>query len=176
LTFHTRPFNEEHTPLGFLITFSCYGTRLHGSAKGSVDRFHNEYGTAFLSPDEARQRSKQRLLKHPLVNLDASRRVAVEVAIRDTCNNRGWLLCAINVRTTNVHAVVSVGLQTDSMCSAFKANGTRQMREDGCWPHTHTPWSDGCSRRYLWTERHVECAVDYVVMDRVETSLVSSTK
>ena len=31
-------------PLGFLITFRCYGTWLHGDERGSIDRGHNSPG------------------------------------------------------------------------------------------------------------------------------------
>src|SRR5260370_25636817 len=30
-----REFNEDHTPLGYLITFRTYGTWLHGDQRGS---------------------------------------------------------------------------------------------------------------------------------------------
>jgi hypothetical protein len=40
-------FSDDHIPLGYLITIRAYGTWLHGSA-GSVDRFHNNYGTPKL--------------------------------------------------------------------------------------------------------------------------------
>jgi len=29
-----------------MITFACYGCRLHGDAAGSVDRWHNAPGTS----------------------------------------------------------------------------------------------------------------------------------
>jgi hypothetical protein len=32
-------------PLAYLITFNTYGSWLHGDRRGSVDRFHNRYGT-----------------------------------------------------------------------------------------------------------------------------------
>ncbi len=43
-----REFNDEHIPLAYFITFRCYGTWLHGDRRGSVDRFHNIYGTPRL--------------------------------------------------------------------------------------------------------------------------------
>ncbi|MGH9823000.1 MAG: transposase [Blastocatellia bacterium] len=84
-------------------------------------------------------------------------------AIRETCRIRGWPLLALNVRTNHVHLVVSAVSRPEPMLSAFKANATRKMRESKCWSHTHSPWSDGGSKRYLWTDRHIEVAVDYVV-------------
>jgi hypothetical protein len=37
--------------LAYLITFTTYGARLHGSARGSVDDEHNVYGTPLLQVD-----------------------------------------------------------------------------------------------------------------------------
>jgi REP element-mobilizing transposase RayT len=150
-------------PLAYLITFCCYGTWLHGDERGSVDRQHNIYGTKLIPPNERWKCHNARTLQHEPVELDASRRDATEMAVRETCAARGWLLRAVNVRTNHVHVVVSAGCRPEPVLKGFKANATRLMRERGCWLHPHGPWSEGGSRRYLWTERNVEMAVAYVV-------------
>ena len=43
--------NNQRIPLAYLITFRSYGTWLHGDERGSVDRFHNVYGTPRLPPN-----------------------------------------------------------------------------------------------------------------------------
>ena len=150
-------------PLAYLITFRCYGTWLHGDERGSVDRRHNVYGAELIPPDERWRRHNTQTLVHEPVELDAARRDAVEAALRETCAFRNWLLRAVNARTNHVHAVVSAGCRPEPVLKAFKANATRHMKERGCWAHRHSPWSEGGSRRYLWTERSVELAVEYVV-------------
>ncbi|HWS88013.1 MAG TPA: transposase [Pyrinomonadaceae bacterium] len=150
-------------PLAFLITFRCYGTWLHGDERGSIDRHHNVYGTELIPPNERWEQHNTQNLRHEPVILDASRRAAAEAAVRETCEARGWLLRAVNVRTNHVHAVVSADCRPEPVLKAFKANATRMMRERGCWPHRHSPWAEGGSRRYLWTERSIERAVAYVV-------------
>jgi REP element-mobilizing transposase RayT len=103
------------------------------------------------------------LKSEPLV-LDAAQRASVERAIRETCVLRRWTLHAINVRTNHVHAVVSIGNKKSEVAlNAFKANATRQMRQDGCWTESHSPWVDKGSRRNLWNERSLERAIDYVI-------------
>src|SRR5258707_9359945 len=68
------------------------------------------------------------------VLLDGSQRHAVARAIRETCTFRKWHLHAVSVRTNHVHVVTAIGLITpERALSAFKANATRQMRQDGCW-------------------------------------------
>lgn len=88
----------------------------------------------------------------------------MEKAIRETCNIRKWHLHAINIRTNHVHAVVSIDeKKPENALNAFKANATREMRQSGCWKSERSPWADKGSKRYLWNERSVALAVDYVV-------------
>jgi hypothetical protein len=76
---------------------------------------------------------------------------------------RHWLLYAITVRTNHVHSVVSANRRAGLVLNAFKANGTRQLREDGLWPYSFSPWADKGSKRRLWNEQSVARAIDYVV-------------
>ncbi len=82
---------QDDIPLAYLITFRSYGTWLHGRS-GSVDRFHNVYGTPTLPPDEARRQYNKRLLAQRPVKLDGKQRAAVELAARETCRIRDWRL------------------------------------------------------------------------------------
>ncbi|MBV9960287.1 MAG: transposase [Acidobacteria bacterium] len=157
-------WNETDIPLAYLITFRCYGTWLHGDERGSIDRFHNLYQSSYISPTENwRQHNLQKLKGDPLILSDVQRK-SVESAVRETCNLRGWFLRAINVRTNHIHLVVSIGEAKPALAlNAFKANATRQMRQDGCWQSSHSPWADKGSKRYLWNERSVARAIDYVL-------------
>lgn len=90
--------------------------------------------------------------------------MCVERAIVDTCEKRRWALHAFNIRTNHVHTVSTIGLKKPEIAlNAFKANSTRVMREKGCWKSDYTPWADKGSERWLWTEKHVYYAVDYVL-------------
>ena len=160
---HNPNFNEEHIPLAYFITFRCYGTWLHGDERNSTDRFNNQYNASFIAPSQRWQRHNEITLKHPPVTLNSDRRAAVEDGIRETCKIREWELKAVNVRTNHVHAVVSASGKPESVLSAFKANATRKMRENKSWVDTHSPWADKGSRRYLWTERSIESAIDYTI-------------
>ena len=98
------------------------------------------------------------------VTLDAAQRQSVEAAIRETCKFRQWNLHALNVRTNHIHAVIAIGLiKPERALTALKANSTRQMREDGCWQHGHSPWAEKGSKRHLWNERSVSRAIEYVL-------------
>ena len=157
-------WNDTDIPLAHLITFRSYGTWLHGDDRGSIDRFHNRYKTPYAVPNYNRREHNQSLLKAEPVILSAAQRTSVETAVRETCVFRKWLLRAFNVRTNHVHVVVSIGEKKPEVAlNAFKANATRQMRQDGCWPHEHSPWVDKGSKRSLWNERSIELAIDYVI-------------
>src|SRR5258707_9754464 len=127
-------WNDTDIPLAYLITFRCYGTWLHGDKRGSIDRFHNRYKSPYIEPNQSwHYHNALALESQPLV-LDASQRQSVDRAVRETCGFRKWHLYALNVRTNHIHIVVSIGsIRPERVLSAFKANATRQMRQDGCW-------------------------------------------
>jgi len=124
---------------------------LHGK-DGSVDRLHNAYGTSTLTADAARLRYNRRALSQSPVTLRAQQRALVEEAIRETSEIRKWSLWAVNVRTNHIHTVVTANCTPERVVNAFKANSTRQLREAKCWNSERSPWSQGGSKRYLWTE------------------------
>lgn len=158
-----REFNDDHIPLAYMITLRGHGTWLHGDRRGSVDRFHNRYGTPKLPPNSLRRSYDRQLLKLPPVTLTAKRRAAVFKAIRETCGIRNWRLWALNIRTNHVHSVVSANCKSKAVRAALKANATRVMRESGCWQSDRSPWAGGGSRAFLWTEQQLIEAIDYVL-------------
>src|SRR5260370_26159710 len=95
-------FRNEHTPIGYLITFRSYGTWLHGK-KGSSDRSHTAYGTPKLAADDARFRYNRRALPRSPVKLNAPPRAPVHQAVRETCEFRTWSFWPVNARTNHAH-------------------------------------------------------------------------
>ena len=156
-------WNDTETPLAYLISFRSYATWLHGDGRGSIDRFQNQYRAPYISPLDTWQQYNQALLKAPPLILRARHRKSVEAAIRETCTKRQWSLQAINVRTNHVHTVVSANRRAGLVLNAFKANATRQLRQDGLWAYPFSPWADKGSKRNLWNERSVARAIDYVL-------------
>ena len=103
------------------------------------------------------------MLKHPPVKLDAYQRPVVEKAIREVCKNRGYELLAINVRTNHVHTIVSAQIKPEPILQAFQAYATRNLRKAGLLGQDVKPWARHGSTPYLWKEKHVERAIDYVL-------------
>lgn len=156
-------WNDTDSPLAYLITFRTYGTWLHGDPRGSIDKYHNKYGGSRAVPSPVREQIHNERLKSPPFLLNANSRSVVENAIREVCQFRDWRLIALNVRTNHAHVVPFADAPSEKMLNDFKAYSTRRLRENSEWQFKHSPWVDKGSRRFLWTETHIEAAVDYVV-------------
>ncbi|HEV7858478.1 MAG TPA: hypothetical protein VGO91_07600 [Pyrinomonadaceae bacterium] len=157
-------WNETDIPLAYLITFRCYGTWLHGDERGSIDHFHNHYKSSYIPSSKTWHQHNTHTLTGKAVTLNAAQRESIGKAIRETWAFRNWSLRAINVRTNHAHIVVSIGdAKPEHALNALKANATRKMRHDGCWQQSHSPWADKGSKRYLWNERSIERAIDYLI-------------
>jgi hypothetical protein len=73
---------------------------------------------------------------------------------------------AINVRTNHAHTVVSALNYPEPILEAFKSYATRALRATGSLAATVKPWARHGSTIYLWKERDVEKAVEYVLLGR----------
>jgi len=150
-------------PLAYFLTWTCYGTRLHGDERGTVDRRHRGFGAPPVDPSPGRQfAARQRMAGQP-VTLDAPSRAVVDREIRSVVERRGWILLALNVRTNHVHVVVSAPTRPELALEAFKAFATRGLGAAGFLPAGGRVWTRHGSTRYLWSERDVEMAVAYTV-------------
>jgi len=69
MTHPHREFNTDRISLGYLITFRAYGTWLHGDSRGSVDRFHNRYGSPLIPQIDAGDNTTNALLNALLSTL-----------------------------------------------------------------------------------------------------------
>lgn len=157
-------FQDRSVAKGFLITFRCYGTWLHGDQRGSVDRrYYNRFGTPKIASKSEQEQRRATLLKHELFLLGTAERQIVETAIREVCRVRGYLLIAINVRTNHAHVVVSNSATPERMMDSFKAYATKELRRNGLAGRDQKVWSRHGSTRYLWSNEHISAAVDYVV-------------
>ena len=153
-----------NAPKAFLFTFTPHGTRLHGDARGSVDKFHNEYGGEFVAPDERFEAMRcDDLAEDPLLISPAMRGV-IEDTIEQHCDFREWHLFAYNVRTNHVHVVVSASGDPDRMLTDLKAYLTRVLRKATAIGDRKRVWAEGGSKRHLYTDDAVRRACEYVYL------------
>ncbi|HEV7299531.1 MAG TPA: transposase [Tepidisphaeraceae bacterium] len=151
-------------PLAYFITFTTYGTWLHGRDAGSVDREHNRPGTPFLSANPALERARAEAMRHPPYLLDGPRRDVAVRTIREVADHRGWHLHAVHVRANHVHIVVSAtAARPERVMSDLKAWTSRRLRETFAEPPDCDRWTQHGSTRWLNTEASLTAAITYVL-------------
>ncbi len=157
-----------HRPvLAYFLTWTCYGTWLHGDPRGSVDQQHNVHGTPFLAARQDFVRADQRNLLHSPTLLNEAQRARVENTIRAHAAFRKWDLLAVNVRTNHVHVVINPGeLAPEEVLNQLKAWSTRRLREANLVESSQRIWTTHGSTQYLWTNDAVEQAVRYVLEEQ----------
>jgi len=155
-------------PLAYLLTFTCYGTWLHGNEHGSVDRHHSSFGAPLVEPDAAREHSERERLAQQPYYLDAARRDIVLEALKHVCVRRGWALLAAHVRSNHVHVVVETDEPPEGVLNALKAHASRALNEAGLDDRNRKRWTRHGSTAYLWDDESVDAAVDYTLHDQGE--------
>lgn len=150
-------------PVAYFMTFTTYGTRLHGDPRGSVDAEHNGFGDLGVEPNPVRLQWERRRQKGESVVLTPEARRIVGDAICEVCRVRAWTLVALNVRTNHVHLVVSAAAPPRLMMTSFKAWATRALRQARLADGSRRLWTESGSARLLWRERDVLGASSYTL-------------
>ncbi len=150
-------------PLAYLLTFTCYGTRLHGDTRGTVDRKNNRYGMPLLLPESRRHRASASRMKHLAYSLDPPGQRAVKNGIRHGCARRNWKFYAAHVRYTHVHVVLSALSDPEPVLNALKSHASRGLNRCGIDRGRTRRWARGGSTVYLWTEEALASAIRYVL-------------
>jgi REP element-mobilizing transposase RayT len=155
-------------PLAYFITFTCYGSHLHGSDSGSVDRNNNAFKGRYIPSHPARRGAEEARMDHTPYSLDAPARDTVLQSIQQVCSHRSWTLIAAHVRTTHVHAVVQADKPPEAVMHDFKAYAARLLNQREENAPGIKRWTRHGSTRYLWKDDEVAAAVDYVIAEQGE--------
>jgi len=157
-------FQERSIPLAYLITVRSYGTWLHGDERGSMDRReYNRFGDPKIAASKLKVTSDRNLMKTAPFLFNSTIRRSIEAAIREVCKMRIYSLYAINVRSNHAHMVASASAEPEFMMNSFKSYATRRLRSENIIDEKAKVWARHGSTRYLWTEQHIDSAVEYVV-------------
>ena len=139
-----REFNLEVFPLGYLITFRAYGTWLHGDSRGSVDRFHNQFGSALIPPNSRWRRYNERTLKRPPVSLRRKRRADIQASAlirwNNCCSYGQFVTQGVGLGVANAALVSSSQVRAHfsrrgsvSSLSTTRLTARSIMRKTSCW-------------------------------------------
>ena len=151
-------------PLAYFLTWTCYGTWLHGDDRHSVDDNHNQPGTPHLRPNHARVALDRALMRHPPFVLSDHARDLCTSTITAHAEIRRWTLRALNVRTNHVHLVVACPpeVKPETAMEQFKAWCTRRLREAGLAQSDRPVWTEHGSTRWINDNESLSKAVRYV--------------
>jgi REP element-mobilizing transposase RayT len=151
--------------LAYFITFSTYGTWLHGTGKGkgSVDREHNQFGEEFVEPSAEREERARDGMAQPAYTMEGREREIVRDGIVALCEERGWHLLAAHVRSNHVHVVVSADRDAGRVMSDLKARGSRDLSRAGFGDSSRRRWTPHGSTLHLFHQAAVAEKVDYTL-------------
>lgn len=149
-------------PIAYFITFSTYGTRVHGDNRGTVDRAHNTYGTPTLDHDPVREGEERHRMRQRDFILNPEQRASVHQTMHDVATHRGWAILAINVRSTHVHVIVRGAVAPERIMGDFKRWATRRLREARLVEADRLIWTEHGSTQYIWDAEGCAEACDYV--------------
>ena len=147
--------NDMARMIGFMATWTTYGSWLQGNKKGYVKN-----GT--ISDENAElEKSNKELLKHDIIKIPKDLRETVKNAILKESEEIGQKVYAIAVFSNHVHIVVeSIGRSCGYSIGRFKRAATKALREFG---FANVVWTKGFDKRYCYHQNELEMKINYVL-------------
>ena len=140
--------------IGFMATWTTYGTWLQGDKKGYVKN-----GT-ILGANPKLEQSNSESLKHEKVKIPKHLRETVKNTIIKEAQQIGQKIHAITVCSNHVHIVVeSIGAKCGYSVARFKKQATKELRKYG---FDNKVWTKGFDKRYCYNERELDNKIKYV--------------
>ena len=148
----------------YFLTWTTYGTWLHGDARGSVDDQHNQHGTPQVASNPKKHDSNSAALKSQAVIHGIVERQVIEHAIRRVCSRRGWPILALNVRSNHVHVILNAPSHSpEQVMAQLKSWCTRDLVERGLHTKGESCWTKMGSTRWINDKASLHAAIDYVL-------------
>lgn len=148
------------------MTFTTYGSHLHGSTSDFVTRSMRNWGAPKPEPNRAFERRAKSLMVEPEFYLDETDRNIVLGSLISAAAHRGWHLWCAHVRSNHVHALLQPDCPVDRALGYLKARATLALRETH--PLRQRFWTKHGSTRYLWKREDIDSAADYTISEQGE--------
>jgi len=148
--------------LAYFITFTTYGTWLHGDKRNSV--VHCGNGTKLLTPNKAMENDEKCRMKYATVFLDAAKRKIVLKTVVEHCKIKEWKLWAVHIQSNHVHVIVSAAVPVERVMTQLKAWATRKLRDSGF--DVPRVWTKHGSTRYLNTPGILQQKIRYIIYEQ----------
>ena len=140
--------------LGYMITFTTYGTWLQGDKRGFV-----KDGETYAANQSLAESNKQNLSKSP-VRLSKKHRAIAAEAIFEKADKLDQKILALAVCSNHVHIVVNyISAPIGLVVSHYKNSAQVALRKVGL---TGRIWTKGFDKRYCFDEQALKSRIDYV--------------
>jgi len=140
--------------VGFMATWTTYGTWLQGDKKGYVKN------GIVLEANPELEKSNKELLKHNKIKIPKQLRETVKNAILKESEEIGQKVYAITVCSNHIHIVVeSIGKSSGYSVGRFKKAATKVLRKYG---FNDKVWTKGFDKRYCYDEQELKKKIKYV--------------
>lgn len=150
----TGTFIDMARMIGFMATWTTYGTWLQGSKNGYV-----KDGITLKANPEL-EKSNKESLKHDEITIPKNLRPIVKNAILKEAEKIGQKVYAITVCSNHVHIVVeSIDKKCGYSVGRFKKAATNELRKYGFHEKV---WTRGFDKRYCYNEHELEKKIKYV--------------
>jgi REP element-mobilizing transposase RayT len=141
--------------IGYMVTWTTYGTWLQGSKRGYVKGGEVHGARAGLKEANKKKQKERRFI------LTKENRESVRKAILDEAGRLGQENYAMAISTTHVHMVVGViDEPIETAVARYKRAATKALRAKGI---TGKVWTRGYDKRYCFDEKSLKDRIDYVL-------------
>jgi len=172
-----QAFNPRYTT--WHITFGTYGTRLHGADRPTVDRQHNQFGTAFLAAEPQREQAEQQRMRFPPVQLTREQCLYIQDALSDICVRGGWILRCCAAAADHVHILLDIALEIHGervrrlikrwLTQALNAQWPPGTGRPGSLPATEASWwAEEGSNKAIKELAYLNNAFGYIEKQRMK--------
>jgi REP element-mobilizing transposase RayT len=140
--------------VGYMITWTTYGTWLQGGEKGFVK------DGKVRGENIAIKKDCEKKLEGKPVRLGRREKSVVREAILEAAKRFRQKICAIAVYSNHVHIVAEyVGAPISVLVSYYKSAGRVALKEYG---FKGKVWTKGFDKRFCFNEEDLSTKVDYV--------------
>lgn len=140
--------------LGYMITWTTYGTWLQGDERGYVKNGQTYQGNKIL-----KQRNKN-LQSQDVVKLSRKQQQIVHKAIAEESELQNQYVYALSVQSNHVHIVVKYTMQPISKIVAYYKKSARlALKVEG---HSGKLWTKGYDKRFCFDKAALEQRIKYV--------------
>ena len=140
--------------VGYMITWTTYGTWLQGDKRGYVQDGN------ILPANASLEKANKKLQKSEAVRLTTMQKKTVENAILKEAKRIGQKIFALAVCSNHAHIVLGLGPKSiENTVSRYKNVATSALKKTGL---TKKIWTRGFDKRFCFSSEQLEQKTQYV--------------